>query len=97
MYKNRPEFRPVIVQYAEAKDVICAIHKSFSFKRTQLRFLQRFMVNLMERDFNKLQAQKQIRPLIENTDIFVLDDGSYNEEFNLGVLIDKRPVEDYCQ
>jgi len=40
-----------------------------------------------------MQAQKLIRPLLPNLELFVLDEGLYHPQ--LGVVIDSRPLEDF--
>lgn len=65
------------------------------FNRDDLRQLQRFMVNLHQRDFQKLLALKAIRPMLPNLEIYVLEKGWYHPD--LGVVIDQRPTEDYIQ
>ena len=65
------------------------------FGREDMRSLQRFMVNLYPRDFDILQQKQQLQPLLEgkNLDLFVVNEGSYNAQ--LGVLIDKRPTDEF--
>ncbi|SFE11431.1 CRISPR-associated helicase/endonuclease Cas3 [Nitrosomonas sp. Nm166] len=63
------------------------------FSRDDLRKLQRYMVNLHSRDFQKLGIYKAISPLLPNLEIYVLAEGWYHP--NLGIVIDKRPTEDF--
>jgi len=63
------------------------------FTRDDLRRLQRFMVNLHSHKFKQLESMKQIRPLLPNLELYVLDDGFYHPE--LGLVIDKRPQDDF--
>jgi len=63
------------------------------FSRDDLRKLQRYMVNLHSRDFQKLDMHKAISPLLPNLEVHVLAEGWYHP--NLGIVIDKRPTEDF--
>jgi len=89
----------VIVPYGKAVPIIQDIRSRTVEKgkpridRDDLRKLQRFMVNLHSRDFNRLLQLKAIRPLLPNLDISVLEEGWYHAD--LGILIDQRPMEDY--
>ena len=42
-----------------------------------------------------LLGLKQIKPLLPNLELYVLDDGFYHPD--LGVVIDNRPLEDFLQ
>jgi CRISPR-associated endonuclease/helicase Cas3 len=65
------------------------------FGHDDLRRLQRYMVNLRDRDLRLLQTAGQIKPLVDgrDLDLWVLDLGSYDERF--GVLTDRRATDDY--
>lgn len=63
------------------------------FSRDDLRKLQRYMVNLHSRDFQKLVVHKAISQLLPNLEIHVLAEGWYHP--HLGIVIDKRPTEDF--
>ncbi len=63
------------------------------FTREDLRDLQRFMVNLHRRDFQKLDAMGLLRPLLPSMELRVLKEAAYHE--HLGVVIDHRPTEDF--
>lgn len=63
------------------------------FSRDDLRKLQRYMVNLHSRDFQKLVMHKAISQLLPNLEIHVLAEGWYHP--TLGIVIDKRPTEDF--
>lgn len=65
------------------------------FTRDDLRRLQRFMVNVHAHKFQQLEGMKQIRPLLPNLELYVLDDGFYHPE--LGLVIDHRPLGDFLQ
>ncbi len=61
--------------------------------REDLRDLQRFMVNLHRRDFQKLDAMGLLRPLLPGVELRMLDAAAYHE--HLGVVVDQRPTEDF--
>lgn len=63
------------------------------FSRDDLRRLQRYMVNLHSRDFQKLVMHKATSQLLPNLEIHVLAEGWYHP--HLGIVIDKRPTEDF--
>lgn len=54
------------------------------FSRRDLRALQRYMVNVRERDFDFLRSHGLVSELLPNLDLFVLDLAQYNQ--NLGVM-----------
>jgi CRISPR-associated endonuclease/helicase Cas3 len=91
--------RPVIVPYGEGRERIAEIRTRPQakgrprFDKTDLQRLQRFMVNLHQRDFLHLLALKQIRPLLPNLELYVLSEGFYHA--HLGLLINQRPTEDF--
>jgi CRISPR-associated endonuclease/helicase Cas3 len=93
--------KAVIVPYGKGCDLIEAIRsRSITkgrprFDRDDLRKLQRFIVNLHSRDFDRLIFLKAISPLLPNLEINVLAEGWYHPD--LGIVIDKRPLEDYFQ
>jgi CRISPR-associated endonuclease/helicase Cas3 len=63
------------------------------FNRDDLRRLQRFMVNVHSHKFQQLEALKNIRPLLPNLELYVLDDGFYHPE--LGLVIDNLPLDTF--
>ena len=63
------------------------------FTREDLRGLQRFMVNLHLRDFQKIDAMGLLRPLLPSMELRVLNEAAYHE--HLGVVIGQRPTEDF--
>ena len=63
------------------------------FTREDLRNLQRFMVSLHVRDFQKVDKMGLLRPLLPGMELSVLDEAAYHEY--LGVVIDQRPTEDF--
>lgn len=89
----------VIVPYGKAIDMVRNIRErpvrtgKPRIDRNDLRALQRYMVNLHTRDYQRLLTLKAIRPLLPNLDIPVLEAGWYHD--HLGVLIDQRPTEDF--
>ncbi len=91
----------VIVRFGKAEKIIKQIRGKNSnspdvrFGRDDLRSLQRFMVNLYPRDFEKLNQKGQLQPLLEgkNLDLFVVNEGSYNTQ--LGVLTNERPTNEF--
>ncbi|MGI8733828.1 MAG: CRISPR-associated helicase Cas3' [Pyrinomonadaceae bacterium] len=93
--------KPVMVPYGKGAEIIKEIQTRPQgrglprFDKTDLRRLQRFMVNLRQRDFDQLLALKQITPLLPNLELYVLSEGFYHE--HLGLLINQRPAEDFLQ
>jgi CRISPR-associated endonuclease/helicase Cas3 len=91
--------QPVIVPYGKGCNLIKEIRTrpvvkgQPRFSREDLRKLQRFLVNLHSRDFQRLLMLKAISPLLPNLEIHVLADGWYHAD--LGIVIDKRPLEDF--
>jgi hypothetical protein len=65
------------------------------FTRHDARDLQRYMVNLQQRDFQRLDVLGLLRPLLPGMELRVLDEAAYHE--HLGVVIDHRPTEDFLQ
>lgn len=95
----KDETQAVIVPYGKGIDLIEAIQTRTAtkdrprFDRTDMRKLQRFMVNLRSNDFKRLLAQRAITQLLPNLNIYVLGGGWYHPE--LGIVIDQRPLEDF--
>jgi hypothetical protein len=58
-----------------------------------LRRLQRYMVNLQNRDFLLLQSLGQIQELFPNWELSVLAEGFYDKRF--GVILHQRSEEDF--
>ena len=87
----------VIVPMKGALKLVVAIRKRSGegprFTLEDLRRLQRFMVNLHSRDFQKLDSMGLLRPLLRGMELKVLDEAAYHE--HLGVVIDQRPTEDF--
>ena len=90
--------RAIIAPWGEALEKVAAIRERTQtdgprFTRKDLRGLQRFMVNLHSRDFQKLESMGQLKPLLSGMELCVLNEGIYHE--HLGVVIDQRPTEDF--
>ena len=88
----------VITPMKEATEEVDAIRERAKtggsrFTREDLRRLQRFMVNLHLRDFQKLETMGLLHPLLPGMELRVLDKAAYHE--HLGVVIDQRPTEDF--
>ena len=88
----------VIVPREKALEKVAAIRDraqmhDLRFNRKDLRDLQRFMVNLHSRDFQKIDKMGLLRPLLPGMELSVLDEAVYHE--HLGVVIDQRPTEDF--
>lgn len=86
---------PVVVRYGKSAEVIKNILDKRAFNQQSMRSLQRFMVSLRQRDFELLLVLKQIKPILPNLELYVLENGFYSE--NLGILIQQRPMEDFSQ
>jgi CRISPR-associated endonuclease/helicase Cas3 len=87
--------RPVVVPFGRGREKIQSIcARRPRFDRHDLRSLQRYMVNVRERDLQRLAAAGAIRPLLPNLEVFVLDDACYHR--SLGVLVGQHPTEDLC-
>jgi hypothetical protein len=94
--------RPVIVGYRTGVDIIEEIQTRQPapgvkrFDKRDLRNLQRYMVNVIRRDFDLLLGQKHLRELLPNLDLHALKSGHYHPD--LGLLVSRaRPLEDYLQ
>ena len=97
-----PDTRSVIVAYRTGADIIKEIQTrqpapdEKRFDKRDLRDLQRYMVNVVRRDFDLLPGQKHLRELLPNLDLHVLKSGHYHSD--LGLLVNRaRPLEDYLQ
>ena len=85
---------PVIVPIGGGKHLVDAIRNRASqpvagqprFTRDDLRRLQRYMVNVRDRDFLLMEAHGFVQPLLPNLDLFVLKESHYN--YDLGFLPD---------
>jgi CRISPR-associated endonuclease/helicase Cas3 len=92
----------VVVPYGKGKEVIEEIRTRTHgvgqprFDRHDLRRLQRFMINVRQRDFVSLQANRMVKPLLPNLELYVVEESCYDDKWNLGLLIERRPLEDLC-
>ena len=93
--------QPVISCYGAGADIVKEIRERIAsashprFTRDDLRRLQRFMVNVHAHKLQTLLTRRNIRPLLPNMELYVLDDGLYHRD--LGLVIDSRPLEDFLQ
>lgn len=91
--------QPVIVGYGRSKSLVDEIRRRESMKnqprvnRADLRKLQRYLVNVRERDFLQLRALGQLQELLPNLSIYVLSEGLYHDQ--LGLVLNNRPLEDF--
>ena len=91
---------PVVAPYGSGKELIEEIRTRQPlpgrprFDRHDLRRLQRFMVNVRTHDFQRLVNLHMATPLLPNLELYCLEEGCYHSD--LGLLIDKRPMEDLC-
>ncbi len=86
---NRPYAAPLIEEIRTRQ----VSPGQFRFSRDDLRRLQRFMVNVHSHKFQQLEAMKNIRPLLPNLELHVLDDGFYHPD--LGLVIDNLPLDTF--
>jgi CRISPR-associated endonuclease/helicase Cas3 len=98
----KDDTRPVIVAYRDGADIVEDIQTrkpapgEKRFDKRDLRNLQRYMVNVVRRDFDLLLGQKHLRELLPNLDLHILKSGHYHPD--LGLLVNRaRPLEDYFQ
>lgn len=93
------EGRPVLVPFGQGAKRINEIRGRKQapgaprFDRHDLRRLQRFMVNVREREFAQLTYTGMAKPLLPNIELYVLEEGCYHE--HLGLVIENRPLEDF--
>ncbi|MBN2358784.1 MAG: CRISPR-associated helicase Cas3' [Deltaproteobacteria bacterium] len=91
---------PVVAPYGRAKEIVESMRARKRdrgeprFDRDDLRALQRFMVNLNDRDFLVLRDQALLTALLPGLELFVIEDCCYHPQ--LGVLVDRRPTEEFC-
>lgn len=92
---------PVIVPYSDAASLIEEIRnrpKSTDgprFRREDMRRLQRFVVNVRNRDFSALLAREHLRQLLPGMEFYCLDEGLYHRD--VGLIMNSRPLEDFLQ
>lgn len=90
----------VIVPYDNSLEIVEQIRNrpqlvdTPQLSRSDLRRLQRFMVNIREKNFSALKKMGQIQLLLPNTkiELYVLNQASYHPQ--LGVLVQQRPTEE---
>jgi hypothetical protein len=81
--------QPVIVTYGAGKRLVQTIRErqlppgTPRFNRDDQRSLQRYMVNLRQRDFDELHSKRLIEPLLPNLNVHVLDASCYHSERGL--------------
>jgi CRISPR-associated endonuclease/helicase Cas3 len=87
--------RPLIVPYGNGPEIIADIRDKGreKFTKRDLRKLQRYIVNLQNRDFLLLQGLGQIKELFPNWEMYVLAEGLYDNRF--GVILNQRSEEDF--
>ncbi len=92
---------PVVVPYGKGKGLIDDIRSRAQgpgaprFGYRDLRKLQRFLVNVREKDFQQLEDLGMVSRLLPDLDLFLLEEGCYSND--LGLLINQRPMEDFIQ
>jgi len=95
----REEGVSVVAPYKAGRELVEEIRKrrqmkgQARFTRDDLRRLQRFMINLRERDFLILQGLGLVTELLPNLQLYVLHESAYHER--LGALVQQRPTEDF--
>lgn len=91
--------QPVIVTYGAGKRLVQGVRERQSppgtprFNRDDQRCLQRYMVNLRQRDFDSLLALRLIEPLLPNLNVHVLHASCYHPERGL-VLPGNHSIQD---
>lgn len=82
--------RGIVIPIGKGKHIIESVRRREvssgepRFTRQDLRALQRYMVNIREKDFAFLHGHRLLSELLPNLDVFVLDMAQYDK--NLGVL-----------
>lgn len=95
----REEGVSVVAPYKVGRELIAEIRNRTAvrgrprFTRDDLRRLQRFMINLHERDFLLLKKLGLVTELLPNLQLYVLDESAYDGK--LGALVRQRPTEDF--
>jgi len=87
--------RPLIAPYGDGPKIIADIRNKGreKFNKRDLRRLQRYIVNLQNRDFLLLRALEQVKELFPNWEMYVLAEGLYDNCF--GVILNQRSEEDF--
>lgn len=91
--------QPVIVPFHQGKELISDIRSRQRhpgeprFDRSDLRRLQRFMVNVRDQNFARLLNMNMVKQLLPNLELYALEEGCYHD--HLGLIIENRPLEDF--
>jgi CRISPR-associated endonuclease/helicase Cas3 len=91
--------QPVIAPFGAGKRIVQAIRKRQTaggeprFTRDDMRCLQRYMVNVRQRNFDELLRLRLIEPLLPNLNIHVLDPSCYHAQLGL-VMPGNLPIQD---
>ena len=94
---------PVIIPVGYARHYIAKLRsrkpesRKPRFTRDDLRRLQRYMVNVRQKDFNFYQQHGLLTALLPNLEIFVLDTAQYNRHLGILKPDDAPPLEDFLQ
>lgn len=90
----RDSGEPVIVPYGPAPKLVAAIRRAGTFSWRTARRLQRFMVNVRQRDMEALRQAGQVQPLVPDREgLLVLSKASYHAQ--LGVIVGIQPPEEF--
>ncbi len=90
---------PVIAPFGAGKRIVQAIRERTTakgesrFTRDDMRRLQRYMVNVRQRNFDELLRLHLIKPLLPNLNIHVLDPSCYHRQLGL-VMPGNLPIQD---
>jgi len=85
--------RAIVVSYEKGGERIEDVRRRQWLGYEDYRRLQRYMVNLRDRDFRKMLELRLIEPLLKNIDLFVLLPNCYHPQ--PGMIVDNRPSEDF--
>jgi len=90
---------PVIAPFGSGKRIVRAIRERAAtkceprFTRDDMRGLQRYMVNVRQRNFDELLRLRLIDPLLPNLNVHVLDPSCYHRQLGL-VMPGNLPIQD---
>ncbi len=93
------EGQPVIAPFGAGKRIVQAIRERQTapgeprFTRDDMRRLQRYTVNVRQRNFDELLHLQLIKPLLPNLNIHVLDPSCYHTQLGL-VMPGNLPIQD---
>ncbi len=91
--------QPVIVPFGAGKRIVQTIRERQTpsgeprFTRDDMRRLQRYMVNVRQRNFDELLRLRLIEPLLPNLNVHVLDPSCYHRQLGL-VMPGNLPIQD---